>query len=660
MTGTEKNIPRNKLVNKLNYLNFTDGMIAAIFRHKQSHQDILIKATPQPCVQDDLICHLVHNGTDPVLTDYQPLFLMIDDGLGTILAPLQSSNLHRHTLTVKLPEEGLHRTKRITKRRACQDVACEIVLDDGKQSGTLIDFAPNAFSIRLSESESGEAFDHPEVVRINLSRNNINLFSGSCRLIRNGANMPDSRVVYAPMNEEIRLFPQRKMRNPREQHAASFSVSFLHPFFHERVERDIFDVSTSGFSIKDNQAEQTLMAGMIIPELFIHYAGIAEMKCSAQVVYHREDQENHIVQYGLAITDMDVRSYSWLNHLVGAHLDANAHVSTIVDMEAMWEFFFDTGFIYGEKYQHLYPYRNAFKETYRKVYQDNPDIARHFTYEKNGKIYGHIAMVHAYEPSWVIHHFSAKPLESKIPGLLILRQIIHYLNGCYRFRSYGINYVMTYYRPDNRIVDKIFGGFARELNDPMGSSLDLFSYLHFDKSSSAGTLPAGFMLRQCLPGDFEILKAFYKKSSGGLLFDSFRLDLPMKSLEETFLHSGFKRSCRTYCLCHEDKYLAFFIVNQSDLGLNLSDLLNSIKIFIVDDKKLKWETVLSVLHALGHVYSTDHIPLLVYPAHYLPKQDITVGKNYQLWIMKTDPYAEQYTEYMRSKFRMRYETVVKS
>ncbi len=658
-TGSEKHLPRQKLVNKLNYLNFTDGMVALIFRHRQGHQDILIMARPQPCVEADLTCHLVLDDTDPDLTDYQPVFLMIDDGLGTLIAPIQSSSLREQMLTLKLPEECLIKTQRSAKRHSCHGIACEVILDDVKRSGTLIDFTPRAFSVRLSDRWNEKPLNHPETARINLSQNNIKLFSGSCRLIRSNLNAPDRKVVYKPMDHGIHLFAQRQTRNPRRQIAPSFTISFQHPLSAERVLRDIFDVSTSGFSIRENFAEQTLMVGMIIPELFIHYAGVVQMKCSAQVVYCKEDVGNNIVQCGLAITDIDIQSFSRLNHLVGAHLDSGAHVSTTVDMDALWEFFFDTGFIYGDKYQHLYPYRDSFKETYRKLYQENPDIARHFTYEKNGKIYGHIAMIHAYKPSWVIHHFSAKPLESKVPGMLILRQIMHFINGCYRFDSFGMNYVMTYYRPDNQLVDKIFGGFTRELNNSAGSSLDLFSYLHFDRSSSSEALPDGFILRQCLPDDFKSFKAFYEKTSGGLLFDAFRPDLPMETLEDKFLQSGFKRNCRMYCLCRENKHLAFFIVNQSDLGLNLSDLLNGIKVFILDDNDFEWPVVKSVLQTLGHVYSTDHIPLLVYPADYLTKQGIEVKKQYQLWIMTGDPYSELYTEYMKRKFRIKYEEAIK-
>ena len=442
------------LINKINYLNFSNHQMSVIFSDRHNHRDILVKARPQPCTDDYFTCLLEQDDTVANLHHYQPRFLMIDDGLSAILSPVHVSSMVRPSLTVKLPEESLSRTQRTIRRRSCKNIACTFDLGGKKYNGTLIDSTPRAFSIVLSSKANSADFDQQENVHIDLYQSDVKLFSGPCRLVRNGINLPDGRLVFGPLDEEIRLFPQRKTRNPRRHTPLSFTISFQHPLSMEHIERDISDVSTSGFSIQENPEEQTLMVGLIIPEMHINYAGIVKMTCSAQVVYRRVDAETGAIQTGLAITDMDVLSYSRLNHLVGAHLDVSARVSTTVEMDALWEFFFDTGFIYGEKYQHLYPYRDVFRETYRKLYQDNPDIVRHFTYEKNGKIYGHIAMVHGYEPSWVIQHFSAKPLESKIPGMLILRQIIHYLNGCYRFHSTGVEYVMTYYRPDNRIVDK--------------------------------------------------------------------------------------------------------------------------------------------------------------------------------------------------------------
>jgi hypothetical protein len=351
---------------------------------------------------------------------------------------------------------------------------------------------------------------------------------------------------------------------------------------------------------------------------------------------------------------MDVKSFSKLNHILSIYLDNYARVSTEVDMDALWEFFFDTGFIYGEKYEHLHPYREAFKETYRKLYQENPDIARHFVYEKNGKIYGHIAMVHAYEPSWVIHHFSARPMESRIPGIMILKQITHYINDFCRLSSAGMDYVMTYYRPENRIVDKIFGGFARHLNNFQGSSLDLFSYMHFQKCLYNSELPVGWLVRECTKTDFIKLNAFYQNHSGGLLLDALGLEISSMQLEEKFAKAGFKRMCKPYCICHEEHPVAFLIVNQTDLGLNLSDLINGIKIIITDNKKVTPEILFSAISQLSITYEEENIPLLIYPDNYLTDNSIDVKKCYQLWILNNKLYSEQYLEYMYKNFRIKY------
>jgi hypothetical protein len=394
---------------------------------------------------------------------------------------------------------------------------------------------------------------------------------------------------------------------------------------------------------------------MIIPNMTIVYAGILKMKCSAQVVYRHEDEEKKMVHCGLAITDMDVKSYSYLNHILGTYIDNHARVSTEVNMDALWEFFFDTGFIYGEKYEHLQSYRETFKETYRKLYQDNADIARHFIYERNGKIYGHMSMVHAYNHSWVIHHFAAKPMESKMPGMMILKQITHYINDFYRLSSSGMDYEMAYYQPENKIMDRIFGGFVKYLENPQGSSLDIFSYIHFERGSYDQSLPLNWILRQYIPSDFEELNNFYLNHSGGLLLNSLELNSSIQSLKEAYSKAGFKRDRRIFCLCFKDKPRAFMIVNQSDLGLNLSDLLNSIKIIIVDER-LKWNIILSAVNKLCSYYEEYNIPLLIYPNDYLTKQGIKNSKNYALWILKNDPYSAKYYEYVGNNFRMKYRT----
>ena len=89
--GTEKHLSRDKLINKLNYLNFTDGLISIIFRHAQSDDNILIQARPQPCVGTQLACRLLPENNASILAAGGPLVLLIEDGVQSYVGLLESA-----------------------------------------------------------------------------------------------------------------------------------------------------------------------------------------------------------------------------------------------------------------------------------------------------------------------------------------------------------------------------------------------------------------------------------------------------------------------------------------------------------------------------------------------------------------------------------------
>jgi hypothetical protein len=321
-------------------------------------------------------------------------------------------------------------------------------------------------------------------------------------------------------------------------------------------------------------------------------------------------------------------------------------------MESLWEFFFNTGFIYPEKYKFIQPYREKFKETYERLYQNNQNVAVHFTYETDGTIYAHISMLRAYAYTWMIHHYAARPMENKLTGFLVLQQIIRYLNGLYRLPSAKMEYVMTYFRPNNKIVERVFGGFADSLNDPKGCSIDLFSYLSVKKETDlqGKVMKGGWVLRESSALDLWKLNMFYEHHSGGLMMDA--LNLKEHNMEDIFLEEaydrmGFARKKKVYSLLRGKDLAAVLIVNLADMGMNLSELINSIKIIIMDQEILRWNTLLAGISMLANNYHYDEIPLLVYPSHYTEKENISIKKQYRLWILNIARHNEQYLEYIK-------------
>ena len=180
----------------------------------------------------------------------------------------------------------------------------------------------------------------------------------------------------------------------------------------------------------------------MISDLSIILAGISIANCAVQIIYRRMEEND--IHYGIAILDMDIHSYSRINHILGINSDPQISVSTEVDLDALWEFFFQTGFIYPEKYGFCVAHRENFTKTYRKLYQENPEIARHITYEKNGRIYGHMSMIRAYERTWLIQHHAARPMENnKLTGFAVLRQMMIFTHGMYQLPSSRMDYVIS-------------------------------------------------------------------------------------------------------------------------------------------------------------------------------------------------------------------------
>jgi len=648
---------KKKLINKLNYIHFMNDTVLLLLRHSQYDDSILITSRTEPCIDNALTCHWDRKHRDFNLDNYHFKYLIIQEDHSVILAPVVMREASDTNITIELPEKSYVLSTRRAQRYMCRDVTVELMQSGFSAMGQLIDFSPKAFRVRFN-TETVPSFhcynrSVPSIVK--LSSNGTIYFSESCLFIRQKLDTTWREIVFSPISDHINRFQTKKIRNPRRQISPPMTATFQHPFFRKRMHRQIFDISITGFSVYDKVDEGILMPGMIIPELFINYAGILKMNCTAQVVYRRIEGENACC--GFAILDMNIISYSRLNQILSTNTDAHAHISTEVDMDALWELFFETGFIYPKKYKSIHSYREDFKETYRKLYREDSEIARHFTYEKNGKIYGHLSMVKAYENAWLIHHHAARPLENKLPGFQVLKNITLFSHGVCQFPSARMDYVMCYFRPDNTFPDRIFGGFSRKLNAPEACSLDLFSYLTYDTKTLQIPLSEEWLLKESAPSEIQELEHFYRYHSGGLFLKVLlkRSDFPGgESIEKVSARHGFLRKWRIYSLIYRNNLSAILIANQSSLGINLSELLNSITIMVIDPEHLPWEYLFPAVEQISLLYQTDKIPLLVYPPVYVEANEIPCEKQYQLWILDAN-YINEFMQFTQRRFRMKYE-----
>ncbi|HKI50341.1 MAG TPA: hypothetical protein VKA69_13510 [Desulfobacteria bacterium] len=522
--------------------------------------------------------------------------------------------------------------------------------------GYLLDFSPEGFSVRLSQMPSKEFDWSPGSKTVNivhLRQDQQYLFSGFCKCIRHHEVPNCVDVVLAPAENQVQDFSGEEAKETSSSTSLMPAVIFDHPFFKKKIQLDVTGISTSGFSLYERKDEGVLMQGMIIPELTIEFAGAISIDCSAQVTSRLEMENSEFYCY-FCILDMDINSYSQLSHVLANSLDCRTHISNKVAMDELWEFFFESGFIYPEKYGVLSFNRDSFKETYAKLYENKPEISKHFTYQRNGRIYGHISMVRAYERTWMIHHHAARSVDGRKAGFSVLKQVMLYLNDVHRLPSAKMDYAMSFFRPENKFPDRVFGGFARELGNLEGCSMDLFAYLSYSNSAPHAFLPKGWTLVESSELQLWELDRFYSNHSGGLLTLAMGIkqnDPNEESLKEVYSRYGFFRNKTVYSLKYEGELNAVLIVDQSELGFNLSELLNGIKAFVLDGDNLRWNVLSTAITQLLNKFSMSKVPLLLYPFGYVTREQMPYEKQYNAWVLNVR-YGKEFMEYMRKKFRL--------
>jgi hypothetical protein len=645
-----KKIQPKLLLNTINHLNFTGG---EVFLHVASrsnkHGDFLFRVLAGPCTEKRITCTMPD--AFPDLQEHEIRHLILDDGKSIFVNRIAMQGISGRSLFLERHGDGIRFSERQAKRFQCFFINAEISQHSYDVQGVLQDFNPAGLRIQIEDGPDGSFMPYmnlKEPLKLTLYKHHDLVYTGVCNPVR--YEEKTRSLIVCPMRKQEQS-RRKRIRNPRLNLVPTPKVLFLHPFTSKRVTYEIQDLTNSGFSVQEKNEQGLLIPGLMIPHVEILFAGGYKLNCRAQVVYARDSKKS--VQFGFAIKDMDMTTYNNLFDIYSNAQDIHANVSREVDMDALWKFFFESGFIYPKKYVSLSCFRDEFKDTYYKLYHHSPEIFANFTYQENGLIYGHVSIIKSYERTWMIHHLAAKPLGRRRTGLQVLNHILNYFDGLYRMPTIGLDYMMFFFRPENKFPDYFFGGFCRELNNPKGCSIDCFGYLNHLIPREI-PLPQGWVVHECSDMDFSLLSKDYERISGGLTLDALGLRGNYKggSIESLYEKYGLKRRTRCFVLKYQEQAKAYIITDESNLGVNLSELLNGIKVIVTDDKNLAWPTLINAIGNVSPVYPKEMTSILVYPSRFLDDQKVPYDTRYNLWVLNSK-FGLQYTENLKDKAKIR-------
>ncbi len=653
-------IRKAQLINKINFINFQDRTLLVNLKHRAYNSSLTLLARPQPCMGDELDCSWEKSENDlQTLDSYEFQNILIPDGQNLISMEPDLIRMDKHVIRLLLPEHGVEVSSRKMRRHVGKGITAQLIQNSTIFYGKLVDFNACSLKIELTATapQTFEWINSESSVNLILSDHNETYYSGECKIIRHDADKTTRVYILKPLIYEIQRFKHKEFRSHRYHLTPSPNVFFKHPFTNKRFDLKVVDLSGSGFAVQENQNDSVLLPGMILPELELSFANSFHIKCRAQVVYRKNietEKGDSRVKCGVALLDINIQDHAKLISILQHAKNENSYFCNRVSLDELWNFFFETGFIYPDKYGHIEKNKHQIKATYEKLYNSDSNITRHFIYQENGRIMGHMAMLRYYKKTWLIHHHAARKSALNKAGLIVLDQIGRMGNNSHRLDSLHMDYLICYYRPDNKFPSRVFGGAAKAIHDPKGCSIDAFAYYHHQCNFNQMTpLPDGWQLDDVSKVDLFELENFYEHLSGGLMLDAIDLRynlLSIGTLSDEYKRMGLNRHRELLALRQENQLKAVIMVDLTDLGLNLSDLTNCIKIMVVDAKALSANILNAAMDTLAVKFSKASMPALLYPAEYADEQNITYEKHYNLWALSLQ-FSDQYFKYINRLLR---------
>jgi hypothetical protein len=146
---------------------------------------------------------------------------------------------------------------------------------------------------------------------------------------------------------------------------------------------------------------------------------------------------------------------------------------------------------------------------------------------------------------------------------------------------------------------------------------------------------------------------YYEYESGGLMLDALDLEPEMigrSELQKEYQRHGFKKEKYLFSLKKGDLLKAVIYVNKSDIGLNLSNLTNSVHVFVLDSDDLNKHILYQLLSLAANKMNIDELTVLMYPVACANNLYIPYEKLYNLWVISTK-YTDPYFRYLERLLR---------
>jgi hypothetical protein len=642
---------RSQLFNRLNVLHYQNEPILVRLEHKDHGHAVRVKAQPQPVTDEHATATWIKDADFPALLTAYDLSSIILTGVRRTFEFLPERYwIDEGAISFVVPAIASESKSRKRPRFDCKTLNIRVSITQNALvfPGHLVDYSMAGIMVALENRDQlNFSWLNTAIPAMLTITNGLNtVYAGQVTL----ANRCAGLYLATPSLEPTPRYMPRQYRARRAQFVPSPDLVFRHPVTGRKHSLKVHDLGSLGFAVDEQENNAVLLPGLLIERAQISFANSLCLTCVVQVVYTKMMEDNQgTIRSGVAILHIDLQDHLKLISLIQQAQDPKSYVSNEVDPDDLFEFFFETGFLYPHKYAEIASNRAQFLNSYLKLYLHGADIGRHFVYQCAGQILGHFATLRVYRHTWMNQHHAA--LNSHRAGLKVVRAISEYMNDSFQLNPANINYIIGYYQDGNKFPQHYFGEYVRSINNPEHTSLDRFAFLsdasHF--GCDPGELTHDWVLERATPADLKEFRGFYDKISGGLLPEA--LDLTPQgyrdeTLAQVYSSNGLSRQRQIYALRNQKSLKALIDIQNSDLGLNLSEITNATTVYVLDTLACHREVIRHVICNLTIRYNKLHHPVMFFPRSYLAHYNIPSDKEYTLWALDVVKAAESYMSWM--------------
>lgn len=262
----------------------------------------------------------------------------------------------------------------------------------------------------------------------------------------------------------------------------------------------------------------------------------------------------------------------------------SVRVTRDVTFEEVWKLFLDSGFLYPDKVSRLQPVLPEIQQTVRSLLRENGNLLCTVVLRNETALDAQLSMLRWCESTWMVQHLAALPLTARTldASAQLMLGFAYYA----RLRQEDMDWAKAYFRPNNAWPSRVFGGFAKRIDDPQTSDFRTYHYLVAPAHSASPAAPDGVEVRPAVADELPLVEDWYRSRGRNVEIAANQLDassVRLTQLEDTYRLGGLKRSREILVAQRAGRIAGFALLEVSSIGMNFSELTNAFTVHLLEE-----------------------------------------------------------------------------